>query len=77
MEEIILSRHGESVATAEGIQNGDPEADSGLTERGREQARGLCREIAQDPIDLCVVSMFPRAQQTAALALSGRDITAW
>lgn len=74
MQEIILSRHGESVATAEGIENGDPEADAGLTERGREQARELGRQIAQDPIDLCVVSLFPRVQQTAALALSGRDV---
>jgi broad specificity phosphatase PhoE len=75
MEQIILSRHGESVAVAEGIENGDPEADEGLTERGRQQAEELGRQIADDPIDLCVVSLFPRVQQTAALALSVRDVT--
>jgi broad specificity phosphatase PhoE len=31
-------------------------------------------QLADDPIDLCVVSEFPRVQQTAALALLGRDI---
>ena len=75
MEKIILSRHGESVATAEGIENGDPDADQGLTDRGQEQARKLGNQIADDPIDLCVVSLFPRVQQTAALALSGREVT--
>jgi len=75
MEQIILSRHGESVATARGIQNGDPNTDGGLTARGQEQARALGRQIAQDPIDLCVVSLFPRVQQTAVQALSGRAIT--
>lgn len=75
MQEIILSRHGESAATADGIENGDPEADAGLTDRGREQARELGRQIAQDRIDLCVVSLFPRVQQTADLALSGRDVS--
>jgi broad specificity phosphatase PhoE len=28
-------------------------------------------------IDLCVVSAFPRAQETARLALEGRDAIAW
>jgi broad specificity phosphatase PhoE len=75
MEGIILSRHGESVAIAEGIENGAPHADGGLTERGREQARQLGCQIANDAIDLSVVSEFPRVQQTSALALSGRDVT--
>lgn len=75
MEGIILSRHGESMAIAEGIENGDPDADQGLTDQGREQALELGRQIGQDPLDLCVVSQFPRVQQTAHLATLGRDTT--
>jgi probable phosphoglycerate mutase len=74
MELIILSRHGESVAIAAGVENGDPGADQGLTEQGREQARELGRQIADDPLDLCVVSLFPRVQQTADLALLDRQV---
>jgi 2,3-bisphosphoglycerate-dependent phosphoglycerate mutase len=74
MDRVILSRHGESVAITEGIENGDPGIDQGLTDCGREQARELGRRIADDPVDLCVVSLFPRVQQTADLSLSGRDM---
>jgi 2,3-bisphosphoglycerate-dependent phosphoglycerate mutase len=74
MEGIILSRHGESVAIAEGIENGNPGADQGLTDLGQEQARELGRRIVDNPIDLCVVSLFPRVHQTADLALAGRDV---
>lgn len=74
MDVIIVSRHGESVESAAGIKNGDPDRDPGLTTAGQEQARELGRELAGDPIDLCVTSRFPRTRQTAALALAGRDI---
>jgi broad specificity phosphatase PhoE len=74
MDQIIVSRHGQSVAVAEGIENGDPATDAGLTAAGQEAARELGRHIAHDPIELCITSRFPRAQQTAALALSGRAI---
>jgi probable phosphoglycerate mutase len=69
---IIVSRHGESVASARGLKNGLPGADAGLTAKGQDQARELARRIAADPIDLCVTSQFARTQQTAALALRGR-----
>jgi broad specificity phosphatase PhoE len=45
-----------------------------LTATGREEARQLGRELAADPIDLCVTSEFERAQETADVALEGRDV---
>jgi 2,3-bisphosphoglycerate-dependent phosphoglycerate mutase len=75
VESIILSRHGESVESARGIENGDPLRDKGLTETGRAQAQTLGREIAGDVIDLCIASEFPRTQQTAEIALAGRDLS--
>jgi broad specificity phosphatase PhoE len=74
VERIILSRHGESVATARGMENGDPERDEGLTPAGREQARELGQVIAEDPIEICVTSEFPRTEETAKLALIGRPV---
>ncbi len=74
MDQVIVARHGTSVAVADGIQNGDPDADAGLTAIGEDEARNLGHEIALDPIDLCVTSRFPRTQQTALLALAGRRI---
>lgn len=74
MERAILVRHAESVINVDGIVNGDPSLPYPLTERGREQARALGRAVAEDPIDLCAVSEFPRAKETADIALEGRAI---
>jgi broad specificity phosphatase PhoE len=56
----------------DGVVNGDPARDRGLAPGGVEESRGLGMQIAGVPIDLCVVSAFPRAQQTAQLALDMR-----
>jgi probable phosphoglycerate mutase len=74
MEQVVLSRHGQSVATAHGLENGAPDRDEGLTPTGREQARELGRLIAGDPIEVAVTSDFPRTKQTAELALEGRPV---
>jgi probable phosphoglycerate mutase len=71
---VILTRHGESELSVEGLTNGDPAVRVGLTETGREEARGLGFELRDDPIELCVTSEFERAQETAELALEGRDV---
>jgi broad specificity phosphatase PhoE len=67
-------RHAESRFSVEGKVNGEPSLDSGLTEAGREQAAALGVLIRDDPIDLCVVTEFARTQQTADLALAGRNV---
>jgi broad specificity phosphatase PhoE len=71
---VILARHAESELSVVGRTNGDPSVAVALTEVGREQARRLGRELAGDQIDLCVTSEFLRAQETADLALEGRDV---
>jgi broad specificity phosphatase PhoE len=74
MERVILARHGESELSVVGRTNGDPSLAVGLTEAGREEARQLGRDLAEDAIDLCVTSEFLRAQETAELALAGREV---
>ena len=74
MKRVILARHGESERSVEGLTNGDPAVRVGLTATGREEARRLGVELCDDPIDLCVTSEFGRAQETADLALEGRDV---
>jgi broad specificity phosphatase PhoE len=69
-----LARHGESERSVEGLTNGDPTVAVALTATGREEARRLGAELADDAIDLCVTSEFERAQETADLALEGRDV---
>jgi 2,3-bisphosphoglycerate-dependent phosphoglycerate mutase len=54
--------------------NGDPGADRGLTEAGREQAAALGVLIRDDPVDLCVLTEFARTHETADIALAGRDV---
>lgn len=74
MRTFVLARHGESTSSADGLINGDPSANIALTDKGREQARRLGSVLANAPVDLCVTSTFLRTQQTADIALSGRDI---
>lgn len=74
MNEAILVRHAESEANALGIVNGDPSIPYALDATGREQAAALGRAIADDPIDGCLVTEFLRTNQTADIALAGRDI---
>jgi len=74
MERLLVARHGESEASARGLLNGDPAANVGLTARGEEEARELGRALAGEPLDLCVVSPFPRTRATLGLVLAGRDV---
>jgi broad specificity phosphatase PhoE len=74
MRLLLLARHGQSLFNIDGVVNGDPALDRGLSPLGIDEGRKLAMQIAAVAIDLCVVSEFPRAQQTAQLALDGRDI---
>ena len=71
MRIVVLARHGESQLNVRGLTNGDPARDPGLTEHGAAQARELGRQIAALDVELMVTSRFPRAQETAHLALDG------
>ena len=72
MRMVVLVRHGQSVFNVDGVVNGDPGLDRGLSALGIAQGELLQRQLAALAIDLCVTSEFPRAQQTAELALAGR-----
>jgi broad specificity phosphatase PhoE len=74
VERVVLARHGESELSVVGRTNGDPTLAVALTEAGREQARQLGRDLADEQVDLCVTSEFLRAQETADLALEGREV---
>jgi len=74
VERVVLARHGESERSVVGLTNGDPRVACALTAVGREEARRLGIELADDAIDLCVTSEFERARETADLALAGRDV---
>jgi ribonuclease H / adenosylcobalamin/alpha-ribazole phosphatase len=74
VELALLSRHGQSKLNVSGLVNGDPTRDLGLSGVGIEEAEGLARQIDGVAIDLCVTSIFPRAMETAELALGGRAV---
>jgi broad specificity phosphatase PhoE len=69
---LLLARHGQSLFNVAGVVNGDPALDQGLSDAGRSAGAQLGVELAAVPIDLCVTSRFPRAQETARLALESR-----
>jgi broad specificity phosphatase PhoE len=77
MRLLLLARHGQSLFNVDRVVNGDPALDRGLSPLGMEEAHKLHGQIAGISIALCVVSEFPRAQQTARLALEGRDDIPW
>jgi broad specificity phosphatase PhoE len=74
MKTVILARHGESEFSLRGAMNGDPAVASPLTPEGEEQSRRLGDALQETPLDLAVVTGFERTQQTADLALAGRDV---
>src|ERR1051326_1708161 len=77
MRVVLLARHGQSLFNVDGVVNGNPALDRGLSTQGAAEARLLAGQIAATRIDLCVVSEFPRAHETARLALEGRDEIPW
>jgi 2,3-bisphosphoglycerate-dependent phosphoglycerate mutase len=74
MRIFLLARHGQSLFNVDGVVNGDPLLDRGLSERGIEEAEKLGGQVAHVAIDVLIVSPFPRAVQTANIALDGRDV---
>ena len=74
MRELLLARHGESEYSARALANGDPGVRCPLTMTGRAQARALGELLRDEPIELCVVTEFERVEETADLALAGRDV---
>jgi probable phosphoglycerate mutase len=74
MRIFLAARHGQSLFNVDKIVNGDPTLDRGLSEQGIEEAERLAGQLAALPLDLAAVSPFPRALQTANIALAGRDV---
>src|ERR1700751_1177885 len=73
MRLFLVARHGQSLFNVDKLVNGDPELDRGRSEQGSEEAQHLGGELAALPLDLVAVSPFPRALQTANIALGGRQ----
>jgi broad specificity phosphatase PhoE len=71
---FVLARHGESVLNVDGVVSGDPLRDRGLSQAGIEEPRGLGRQVSCVALEVVVISPFPRALQTAEVALEGRDV---
>ena len=74
MRLFLVARHGQSLFNIDKVVNGDPALDRGLSEQGIEEAQRLAGQLAALPLDLVAVSPFPRALQTANIALAGRDV---
>jgi broad specificity phosphatase PhoE len=74
MRLFLVVRHGQSLFNVDKVVNGDPALDRGLSEQGIEEAEGLAGQLAALPLDLVAVSPFPRALQTASIALAGREV---
>lgn len=71
---FIFARHAESSANAAHVISSDPSRSTGLTSRGRAQARRLGAQLANLDIDIAVCSRFPRSRQTLEIALRGRSV---
>jgi broad specificity phosphatase PhoE len=74
MRLFLVARHGQSLFNVDKVVNGDPALDRGLSEQGIEEAERLAGQLAAAPLGLVAVSPFPRAVQTANIALAGREV---
>jgi broad specificity phosphatase PhoE len=71
---FILCRHGETTLNVARIVNGDPAVEVRLTQKGREEADLLGRQVRNVPLDICIVSRFGRTRETAEIALGTRNV---
>jgi broad specificity phosphatase PhoE len=71
---FVFARHAETELNAARRVSGDPGASQELTEAGRAQCEALGASLAEDPIDLCVVTGLGRTEVTARHALGRREI---
>ena len=72
--QFYLIRHGESEANVGGYINDDPTRPVALTATGREQAATAAHALSGVAFSHAYTSQFPRARQTAAILLAGRDL---
>ena len=71
LSRLLIVRHGESVAMADGIVGG-PKGCRGLTDRGRAQAAALRDRFAagrEPAVDVVYTSPLPRARETTEIVL--------
>jgi 2,3-bisphosphoglycerate-dependent phosphoglycerate mutase len=71
---VVLARHAHSELNVERRVNGDPSRPVHITGEGEEEARLLGRQLANVVFDRCLCTRFGRTQETATLALAGRDV---
>jgi broad specificity phosphatase PhoE len=71
---VVLARHAHSQLNVERRINGDPSVPVHITDEGREEARRLGLQLANVAFDVCLHTRFCRTEETAALALEGRDV---
>lgn len=74
VQRLILARHGESECSAAQVVNGDPRVECPLTDRGRQQACALGKQLRAVSIDACVATQFARTTETASLVVAGRGL---
>lgn len=81
MKILFLARHGQSLFNVDGIVNGDPLLDRGLSPLGPREGGQMARQFAGIAIDLCATSEFPRVMrsfsprgQAGAAAISDRPL---
>lgn len=71
--ELYVVRHGQTDFNAQGLACGG-QSNVPLNDKGRQQARELGVLLSDVHLDAVLVSPLQRAQQTAAIALEGRNV---
>jgi len=72
--QFYLVRHGESEANIAGYINDDPTKPVALTGKGRAQAATAATALRGVLFTHAYASQFPRARETAAIILAGREL---
>lgn len=72
MVTIYLVRHGQTEENLAGVLQGH--LPGRLTEKGKEQARGLIPQLAALPLDAVLCSDLQRCLDTLQIALDGREL---
>jgi broad specificity phosphatase PhoE len=71
---VVFARHAHSQLNLEHRINGDPSVPVHITADGQDEAHELGLQLANVQIELCVHTRFCRTEETAELALAGRNV---
>lgn len=71
---VYFVRHGQTNYNLQHLCNGDPTKEVHLTELGKKEAKIVAGKLREVPLELIIISEFPRTKETAEIIKEGHYV---